>query len=155
MSSQIRKLENLENFLCKYGFATKNYGKFSVEIGFNDDSKPILAYDKFCKAHKLAGDIKDRDLSNKAYIQAWNDLHRVEKKYLPLLSPVVEALNDFYKNRKAKFSSYLFLNVATLADISILANDDFLDFLDDDEQFTKDVQQEFEDFDEFLKDYQL
>lgn len=147
------KLLNLEKLLSKNGLCIVSYGPYQVNIDFIDSSEVSSIVQKFYQSHKEADKLPIGPNKDDIYKSSWAMLEEAEKKYLPRLKPIQDALDGFYKNRNTPYRYFLFIEVEFLDSIKISPNEDTIKFFNDDNLLIEQIQKEFLEFNKFLENY--
>jgi len=118
--------------------------KSKIVFKFIDDSEILEAEDEFANV-QMSDSSSDED-----YHRVWELRNSYEQRYYTKLLPLVEKLNEFYKDRETDYKHQIFLNSDYLFRLSISPNILVLDFFEKDADYLKKIYQEFKDFDNFL-----
>lgn len=151
MDKKANLYPNLLNFFKTKGFLVKSISEVNIEIMFSDKEVNEV-YDKFFELHKIADKETDIIKQDELYDKSWELLNNVEKIYYPKLQPILELLNNFYKNSSTPLEFKLIFENDSLTHLSLGANPLFYDMYLDKKFFNENIVKEFENLDIFLKD---
>lgn len=141
---------NIANFLKSNDFLIKSLELEKIVFYFN--GKEIVdAYEKHVKLQEKGDEETNNELSDKYYIESWETLIKVQKKYYPKIEPVLLLLNDFYKNNSTPLEFKLILENHDLRLLNLGFNPLFYDMYPDKKLFKENIAKELQSLDMFIE----
>jgi hypothetical protein len=97
-----------------------------------------------------AESIQDLKKKNEIFKNAWVELIPFQEIYYPKLQPILDVLNNFYKNRDTQLEFILFFNNNYLPNLSIGGNLLYQELLGEKELFLQKISNELHELDIFI-----
>jgi hypothetical protein len=143
---------NIIKFLEDNGFNVFFINSEKIAFEFKD-SVVLTAYDKFNNFMSEAETIQDLKKKNEIFKKAWAELVPIQETYYPKLQPILDVLNNFYKNRDTQLEFILFFNNNYLPNLSIGGNLLYQEVLGERELFLQKISNELQELDSFIDKY--
>ena len=140
---------NIIKFLEDNGFNVFFINSEKIAFEFKD-SNVLSVYEKFNNLMSEAESIQDLKKKNEIFKNAWVELIPFQEIYYPKLQPILDVLNNFYKNRDTQLEFILFFNNNYLPNLSIGGNLLYQELLGEKELFLQKISNELHELDIFI-----